>query len=65
MRLYCEPALSPDHPGRNQPGSGGIDLARRLGWIFANGYDGAVGLEYRPTRAGADAVKAAIASLGG
>ncbi|MGO6993950.1 TIM barrel protein, partial [Rhizobium johnstonii] len=33
-----------DHPGLNQPGSGGIDLARRLGWIFANGYDGAVGL---------------------
>ncbi|MDO3431105.1 TIM barrel protein [Rhizobium sp. CBN3] len=54
-----------DHPGRNEPGSGGIDLAHRLDWIFANGYDGAVGLEYRPTRAGADAVKAAIASLGG
>ena len=54
-----------DHPGRNEPGSGGIDLAHRLNWIFANGYDGAVGLEYRPTRYGADAVKAAIASLGG
>ena len=54
-----------DHPGRNEPGSGGIDLAHRLNWIFANGYDGAVGLEYRPTRAGADAVKAAIASLNG
>jgi hydroxypyruvate isomerase len=54
-----------DHPGRNEPGSGDIDLARRLGWIFANGYDGAVGLEYRPTKSGADAVKAAIASLGG
>ncbi|PDV86682.1 hydroxypyruvate isomerase [Rhizobium sp. H4] len=54
-----------DHPGRNEPGSGGIDLPRRLNWIFANGYDGAVGLEYRPTRSGADAVKAAIASLGG
>jgi hydroxypyruvate isomerase len=54
-----------DHPGRNEPGSGDIDLAHRLGWIFANGYDGAVGLEYRPTRPGADAVKAAIVSLGG
>ena len=54
-----------DHPGRNEPGSGGIDLAHRLNWIFANGYDGAVGLEYRPARSGADAVKAAIASLGG
>ncbi|ACI56380.1 hydroxypyruvate isomerase [Rhizobium leguminosarum] len=54
-----------DHPGRNEPGSGGIDLAHRLGWIFDNGYDGAVGLEYRPTRPGADAVRAAIASLDG
>lgn len=54
-----------DHPGRNEPGSGGIDLAHRLNWIFANGYDGAVGLEYRPRRPGAEAVRAAIASLGG
>ncbi|WP_064711339.1 TIM barrel protein [Rhizobium bangladeshense] len=54
-----------DHPGRNEPGSGGIDLAHRLDWIFANGYAGAIGLEYRPTRPGAQAVKAAIASLGG
>lgn len=54
-----------DHPGRNEPGSGGIDLAHRLNWIFANGYDGAVGLEYRPSRPGAEAVEAAIASLGG
>ncbi|NEJ74677.1 TIM barrel protein [Rhizobium phaseoli] len=54
-----------DHPGRNEPGSGSIDLAHRLGWIFANGYDGAVGLEYRPTMPGADAVMAAIASLNG
>ncbi|RUM23007.1 hydroxypyruvate isomerase [Rhizobium vallis] len=54
-----------DHPGRNEPGSGAIDLAHRLNWIFANGYDGAVGLEYRPTRPSAEAVRAAIASLGG
>ena len=53
-----------DHPGRNEPGSGEIDLAHRLDWIFANGYDGAVGLEYRPTRPGADAVRGAIAALG-
>lgn len=37
-----------DHPGRNQPGSGVIDLKGRLNWIFANGYQGYVGLEYRP-----------------
>ncbi|MBX5302762.1 TIM barrel protein [Rhizobium sp. NLR12b] len=54
-----------DHPGRKEPGSGGIDLAHRLDLIFANGYAGAVGLEYRPTQPGADAVKAAIAALGG
>ncbi|MGO8381542.1 hydroxypyruvate isomerase, partial [Rhizobium ruizarguesonis] len=53
-----------DHPGRNEPSSCSIDLAHRLGWIFANGYNGAFGLEYRPTKPGADAVKAAIASLG-
>ncbi|MGO8557836.1 hydroxypyruvate isomerase, partial [Rhizobium ruizarguesonis] len=53
-----------DHPGRNEPGSGSIDLAHRLGWILANGYNGEVGLEYRPTKPGADAVKEAIASLG-
>jgi hydroxypyruvate isomerase len=37
-----------DHPGRNQPGSGVIDLRERLNWLFANGYGGYVGLEYRP-----------------
>ncbi|PIP01230.1 TIM barrel protein [Pleomorphomonas carboxyditropha] len=37
-----------DHPGRNDPGSGGVDLRRRLGWLLANGYGGAVGLEYQP-----------------
>jgi hydroxypyruvate isomerase len=37
-----------DHPGRNQPGSGRVDLRGRLNWIFANGYGGYAGLEYRP-----------------
>jgi hydroxypyruvate isomerase len=37
-----------DHPGRHQPGSGAIDLGERLNWIFANGYEEYVGLEYRP-----------------
>jgi hydroxypyruvate isomerase len=37
-----------DHPGRNQPGTGVIDLREWLNWIFANGYDGYAGLEYRP-----------------
>jgi hydroxypyruvate isomerase len=36
-----------DHPGRNQPGTGVIDLKERLNWLFADGYQGYVGLEYR------------------
>jgi hydroxypyruvate isomerase len=38
-----------DHPGRNQPGSGELDLKAQLEWLDAIGYDGFVGLEYRPT----------------
>jgi hydroxypyruvate isomerase len=37
-----------DHPGRNEPGTGAVDLRERLNWIFDNGYDGYVGLEYQP-----------------
>ena len=37
-----------DHPGRHQPGSGGLDLANALTWLTANGYEGYAGLEYRP-----------------
>jgi hydroxypyruvate isomerase len=39
-----------DHPGRHEPGSGGIDLVPRVQWLVGNGYQGALGLEYRPTR---------------
>ena len=38
-----------DLPGRNQPGSGTLDTAARLGWLADRGYGGFVGLEYRPT----------------
>jgi hydroxypyruvate isomerase len=54
-----------DHPGRNEPGSGTIDLGHRLDWIYAHGYTGLVGLEYRPTKPGIAAVKAAIETLSG
>lgn len=37
-----------DHPGRQDPGTGGLDLRTPLAWLFANGYAGRVGLEYRP-----------------
>lgn len=57
-----------DHPGRNDPGQGEIDLGRRLAWLYANGYAGAVGLEYRPDGSTAGAlqqVRAALSSAGG
>lgn len=37
-----------DHPGRNQPGTGGLDLAGAVNWLADNGYEGFAGLEYRP-----------------
>ena len=53
-----------DHPGRNQPGSGGLDLKAQLNWLEAQGYDGFVGLEYRPTGSTLDSLKQARARLG-
>ena len=38
-----------DHPGRHQPGTGKIDLRKRVGWLAEQGYSGFLGLEYRPT----------------
>lgn len=37
-----------DHPGRNQPGTGGLDLAGAVHWLVENGYEGFAGLEYKP-----------------
>jgi hydroxypyruvate isomerase len=54
-----------DYPGRNEPGTGSIDLADRLKWLFAQGYDGRIGLEYRPTKSGAAPIRDVIASLKG
>jgi hydroxypyruvate isomerase len=56
-----------DHPGRNDPGLGEIDLGQRLAWLYANGYSGAVGLEYRPaegTARGLDRVRAVLGASG-
>src|SRR3954469_11294087 len=44
-----------DAPGRNEPGTGKLDIDRYLQHIAATGYDGWVGLEYKPTAASADA----------
>ncbi len=54
-----------DHPGRNDPGTGHIDLAERLDWLYAQGYRGRVGLEYKPTTQDPAAVRAVVKSLGG
>jgi hydroxypyruvate isomerase len=37
-----------DVPGRHEPGTGSLDWQARLDWLAAHGYDGLVGLEYRP-----------------
>ena len=44
-----------DAPGRNEPGTGKLDIDHYLQHIAATGYDGWVGLEYKPTGASADA----------
>lgn len=38
-----------DAPGRGEPGSGAMDWADRLEWLEKRGYEGYVGLEYKPT----------------
>jgi hydroxypyruvate isomerase len=38
-----------DCPGRGEPGSGELELDALLGRLAARGYDGWVGLEYKPT----------------
>jgi hydroxypyruvate isomerase len=43
-----------DAPGRNEPGTGTLDLDHYLDRIAATGYDGWVGLEYQPSGASAD-----------
>jgi hydroxypyruvate isomerase len=39
-----------DRPGRGEPGSGSLDWQDRLACLSQAGYDGFVGLEYRPSR---------------
>jgi hydroxypyruvate isomerase len=38
-----------DAPGRNQPGTGTIPIGRHLGELADAGYDGWIGLEYKPS----------------
>jgi hydroxypyruvate isomerase len=43
-----------DAPGRNEPGTGSLPLLSQLDDLRAAGYDGWVGLEYKPSGASAD-----------
>ena len=43
-----------DAPGRNEPGTGSLPLLQQLTDLKAAGYDGWVGLEYKPSGASAD-----------
>ncbi|MCW2542238.1 MAG: Hydroxypyruvate isomerase [Frankiales bacterium] len=45
-----------DFPGRGEPGSGTLDLPRHLRQLDQFGYQGWVGLEYRPTRSTTDSL---------
>ncbi|MFI8569663.1 hydroxypyruvate isomerase family protein [Rhodococcus sp. NPDC078407] len=39
-----------DSPGRGEPGTGSLDLGGQLAALVERGYDGYVGLEYKPTQ---------------
>jgi hydroxypyruvate isomerase len=43
-----------DAPGRNEPGTGELDIAGLLDQLAEQGYDGYIGLEYKPSGASAD-----------
>lgn len=53
-----------DHPGRNEPGSGTLELSKSLNWLFDNGYDGFIGLEYRPTAGTKSSLETTFRALG-
>ncbi|MFD7452762.1 TIM barrel protein [Kitasatospora sp. NPDC059827] len=38
-----------DNPGRNEPGTGGLDFEDLFARLSAAGYSGSIGLEYRPS----------------
>ncbi|MBV9672784.1 MAG: TIM barrel protein, partial [Verrucomicrobia bacterium] len=47
-----------DAPGRHEPGSGQIDWQRCIRWLQSSGYNGPVGLEYRPTDSTSESLRA-------
>ena len=52
-----------DVPGRHEPGSGTIDWRSYMATLAANGYRGAIGLEFWPTATTLDALRLTRASL--
>lgn len=46
-----------DYPGRGEPGSAGLDIAGYLHALQTVGYEGLVGLEYRPTVTTVDSLR--------
>jgi hydroxypyruvate isomerase len=54
MRPYTWHVQIADSPRRTEPGSGEIDVRAVLDRIASSGYDGLVGLEYRPSSPAAD-----------
>lgn len=53
-----------DVPGRHQPGSGTIDWSRYVDILRGLGYQGAIGLEYKPTGPTLEGLEMARKSLG-
>jgi hydroxypyruvate isomerase len=63
MHLVAHVQLA-DMPGRNEPGTGTIDWPRVMSKLQALGYDGAFGLEYKPTLPAAESLAKTRAALG-
>lgn len=53
-----------DLPGRNEPGTGDLDMAGIVADLRQLGYQGAIGLEYRPTLPAADSLAMSRDALG-
>jgi hydroxypyruvate isomerase len=53
-----------DMPGRNEPGTGTLDWPAIIATLKRLGYDGAVGLEYRPTLPALESIAKTRAVLG-
>lgn len=53
-----------DTPGRNEPGTGTIDWPATVSALRELGYDGGIGLEYRPTLPAVESLEATRSTLG-